>query len=85
MIECFNITKTSMIPATAGVKALTKKDVPQHPKEAEEMREIPYREVVGSLIWAVITPRCDIVSTTMVVTKFSDTPGISPWKAVTTT
>lgn len=42
----FEINKTTMVPATAAVKPLSKEDGPQTAEEREEMHGIPYREAV---------------------------------------
>ena len=47
--ESFEIDKTTMVPATTGVKPLSKEHGPKTPKEKEEMTKIPYREAVGNL------------------------------------
>ena len=53
----FGITKTNTIPSAAWGKTLSKMDGPQTDAEAYEMRQVPYREVVGALMWAeTMTP-----------------------------
>ena len=46
----FGIDKTAIVPATAGVKSLSKEHDPKSPGKKEEMTEIPYREAVGELM-----------------------------------
>ena len=58
--ERFGIDKTSVIPAAAGTKPLSKADGPQTEAEIEEMRGVPYREAVGALIWVATMTRPDL-------------------------
>ena len=48
--ERFGIDKTAMVPATAGVKMLSKEYGPKPPEEKEKMTNILYREVVGEFM-----------------------------------
>ena len=79
--ERFGVTKTSAIPSAAGGKALSKSDGPQTDAEAEEMRRIPYREIVGALMWAATMTRPDISFAAHQLAKFNDNPGLSHWRA----
>ena len=46
------------------------------------MRNIPYREAVGSLIYATMGTRPDIAFTTSTVAQYSDNLGWKHWEAV---
>ena len=48
--EPFGNDKIAMVPATAGVKPLSKEHGPKSPEEKEEMTKIPYREAVRALV-----------------------------------
>ena len=50
--------------------------------EKEAMRNIPYREVIGSLLWLSLGTRPDITYAVSQVAKFSANPGPEHWKAV---
>ena len=73
--ERFGITKTSAIPSAAGEKALSKEDSPQTDAEAEEMRQVPYREAVGALKGAATMTRPDLSYAAYQLAKFNDNPG----------
>lgn len=61
---------------------LTNSQSPQTPQEAAVMRDKPYREAVGSLMYASLGTRPDIAYAVSIVSRFSDNPGIAHWNAV---
>ena len=67
MASKFNVEKTSTTPKAAGEKLLSKEDALQAEAETEEMRVNPYREAVGTLMWAAT------------MTRFNDNPGPVHW------
>ena len=48
--ERFGMDKTTIVPATAGVKPLSKEHGPKTSEEKEGTTKVPYREAVGVLI-----------------------------------
>ena len=73
--------KPANTPAALGIH-LTKQDAPQTSQEAMEMKAVPYRSAVGSLLYASIRTRPDIASAVRAVAKFSSNPGKKHWTAV---
>jgi hypothetical protein len=63
------------LPLTASMS-------PQQQKENEEMKNIPYKEAVGALLYLSTTTRPDISYAVGQVAKFSQNHGIQHWKAV---
>ena len=55
---------------------------PQTTAEAAEMRNVPYREAVGSLMYASLGTRPDITYAVSILARFSDNPGRAHWEAV---
>ena len=47
-----------------------------------QMKSIPYREAIGSLLWLVAGTRAGIAFTVQTCAKFSCKPNIKHWKAV---
>lgn len=45
------------------------------------MKQVPYREAIGSLMWAAIGTRPDIAFPVGNLSKFLDNPGIAHWEA----
>ena len=71
----FIVEKTSTTPAAAGLKPLSKDDVPQTEAETEEMRVTPYRKAVGALMWAATMTRPDVAYAGHQLETFNDNPG----------
>lgn len=61
---------------------LTKSQSPQSPQEVEIMKSKPYREAVGSLMYAATGTRPDIAYAVSIVSKFLENPGMAHWNAV---
>lgn len=69
------------ILSAAGRKALSKVDRPQTDAEVNEIRQVPYWEVVGALVWAATITRPDMSYAAQQLAKFSENPGSAHWKA----
>jgi ribonuclease HI len=69
---------TPMIPGAI----YSKKDVPASPEESVRMKNTPYREAVGSLMYAAIATRPDIAYAVSALSQFLDNPGNAHWQAV---
>jgi transposase InsO family protein len=69
---------TPMLP---GLK-LSTEQCPKSPEEKEEMKNIPYINAVGSLLYLALLTRPDIAYATSVLARFNSNPGIGHWKAV---
>jgi len=57
----------------------------QSPKTTQEfakMKDKPYREAVGSLMYVLLGTRPDITYTVSVLSKYADNPGLVHWNAV---
>ena len=50
--------------------------------DIEYMKELPYREAIGSLLWLSMGTRPDITYAVSQVAKFNSEPGPQHWKAV---
>jgi hypothetical protein len=61
---------------------LTKEQSPTTTEEFAAMRDIPYREAVGSLMYAALGTRPDIAYAVHLVARFSNNPGKAHWEAV---
>jgi transposase InsO family protein len=82
ILERFNMVDCKPVdcPIASGQK-LTKAMCPS-PGEEPEMKEVPYRSAVGSLIYLVTGTRPDIAVATGEVAKFCENPGRQHWAAV---
>ncbi|OJT10146.1 Retrovirus-related Pol polyprotein from transposon TNT 1-94 [Trametes pubescens] len=62
--------------------ALTVAQSPSTPAEIGTMRDVPYHEAVGSLMYTSLGMRPDITYTISILSHFSDNPGCMHWDAV---
>lgn len=61
---------------------LTTAQAPSTTKETAMMRNVPYHEAVGSLMYASLGTRPDITYAVQTVSRFSKNPGLAHWEAV---
>jgi hypothetical protein len=48
--------------------------------EALQMSTLPYRELIGSLLWISNGTRPDIAFAVNTLSKFTNTPGLTHWR-----
>jgi hypothetical protein len=65
------------IPLSCGVN-LSKS---QSPEETEEVPDVPYRQVIGSLMYLMVSTRPDIAASIQILSRFSSNPGLTHWSA----
>ena len=77
------------IPTGKGVRTpmrhsleLTREQCPQSVEEEEEMQDVPYRSVIGKLMYFQHALRLDISHSTTLCARFMDKPGLPHWEAV---
>jgi hypothetical protein len=68
-------------PMDTSIK-LTKDMEPQTEQEKLEMKKVPYRSAVGSLMYAMVGTRPDIAAAVGVVSRHLENPGQAHWAAV---
>jgi transposase InsO family protein len=77
----FNDLKPSAMPIDPSAP-LSKSQSPTKLEDINKMRNVPYREAIGSLMYAAMGTRPDIAFATSTVAQFSDNPGWAHWEAV---
>ncbi|KDR64888.1 hypothetical protein GALMADRAFT_82558 [Galerina marginata CBS 339.88] len=77
----FEDLKPVSIPMDPNVR-LTSDQSPSTTQEFARMRDIPYHEAVGSLMYASLGTRPDITYAVQAVSRFASKPGIAHWDAV---
>jgi hypothetical protein len=60
---------------------LSKTQSPTSIRDIIEMKKIPYREAIGSLMWASMGTRPDITFAVALLSQFSENPGAIHWEA----
>jgi hypothetical protein len=61
---------------------LSKNQSPSKLEDVAKMKNVPYREAIGSLMYAAMGTRPDIAFATSTVAQFCDNPGWVHWEAV---
>ena len=59
----------------------SKKDSPSTPDEVTRMKNTPYREAIGSLMYAAVATRPDIAYAVSTLSQFLNNPGVLHWEA----
>ena len=77
----FSDLKPLSIPMDLNIQ-LSRNQAPSSPTEAMRMKHIPYRATVSSLMHLAVGTRPDIAFTILMVTQFSNEPGMVHWEAV---
>ena len=67
-------------PITPGT-VLSKADSPIDDTEMVHMSKTPYREAIGSLMYAAVTTRPDIAFVVLALSQFLENPGEVHWEA----
>jgi hypothetical protein len=73
--------KPSSTPIEPSIPLLRSQS-PSKLEDIAKMKNVPYREAVGSLMYAAMGTRPDIAFATSTVAQFSDNPGWIHWEAV---
>ena len=77
----FNDLKPLAIPINPSI-LLSKTQGPSKLEDIARMKNVPYREAVGSLMYTAMGTRPDIALATSTVAQFCDNPGWVHWEAV---
>ena len=80
-MDRMKVTKPCKIPASPD-KMLTKDMCPTDPEETARMALVPYKSVVGQLLYISITARPDISTAVSACGRYSHNPGQQHWDAV---
>jgi len=83
IIACYGFQdlKPVSIPMDPNVR-LTSAQSPTTTQEFARMRDVPYHEAVGSLMYAALGTRPDIAYAVQTVSRFSSKPGLDHWEAM---
>ena len=83
LLKRFNMNSCSphTTPLPHGL-SLSIKDYPANPTEVEEMKNIPYREALGSLMWMQVATQPDLSFSVNLLARFAHNPGKAHWNAL---
>ena len=69
------------VPVTMGIK-LSSSQCPTSPSKMEEMSQVPYQSLVGSLMYAMVCTRLDISQAVRVLSCYMSNLGRAHWDTV---
>ena len=83
VVKRFNLESASPLqtPIDPSVH-LSKDQSPATPRQFDDMRNVPYREAVGSLMYAAIGTRPDITYAVTALSQYLQNPGRAHWEQV---
>lgn len=83
ILKKFNMEECNPVKTPLDVnQKLTKNLGPEDKSEANAMKSIPYKEALGSLIYAYLATRPDLGCAIIILGSFAENPGKSHWNAV---
>ena len=77
-LEDVKAQATPMVPGAV----FSRGDSPSSPSDMDRMRKVPYREAIGSLMYASVATRPDISFAVSMLSQFLDNPGDAHWIGV---
>lgn len=63
-------------------QVLTKEMAPKNDVKTSEMKNVPYKEALGSLMYAYLVTRMDLGCAVSTLSAFAENPGKSHWNAL---
>nr|XP_033509720.1 secreted RxLR effector protein 161-like [Nicotiana tomentosiformis] len=83
VLERFNMQDSSPVetPISKG-HTLGSQMCPKTPEETERMSRVPYRSIIGSLMYAMVCTRPDICQAVGLVSRYQTDSGLAHWQAV---
>ena len=81
ILKRFKMNNCKPISTPATTDRLSKKDAPQTTEERKEMKTVPYRSLVGSLLFLTTATRPDIAVAVSEVARHMSDPGPKHWQA----
>jgi hypothetical protein len=76
-----NDAKPRSTPLPAGL-TLSADDSPKNRDELDDMKNVPYRQALGSLMWLQVATRPDLSYAVNLLSRFANNPGRKHWEAL---
>ena len=81
VVKRFNLTSATPLQTPIDPSAqLSKDQSPSTPHQYDDMRNVPYREAIGSLMYAAIGTRPDITYAVTALSQYLQNPGRPHWE-----
>jgi hypothetical protein len=81
MVDKYDSTSERSVRNPMTDTKLTKEMCPQTEDEINKMKNVPYRNLVGALLYAAMMTRPDIAVAVHELSKFMQNPGMDHWRA----
>ena len=81
IVERFNMSSCHPVHTPLDASPPTHEDCPVTEEDKRAMMDKPFRQAVGSLMYAMLGSRPHIAKAVQVVSQFGNNPGIRHWKA----
>ena len=78
---CMEACKGVSIPLSPTTHC-SKEQSPTSDEDKEFMKTIPYRQVVGSLMYLMVSTRPDLADHVQILSRYGSYPGVTHWKGV---
>jgi hypothetical protein len=83
LVERFGLSKAHSQPTPAASSVIVGAAMsPRTVEEYEQMKNVPYREAVGALLYCSTMTRPDIANAVRIAARYCDKPGPGHWAAV---
>ena len=83
ILEQFNLKSTNPLSTPLDPHhRLSLTQCPDTPRQYKDMKDIPYREVIGSLMYAALGTRLDIMFAVTFLSQFMQNPSGPHWEEV---
>ncbi len=84
ILKSFNMENCKLVatPLEASSK-LCKPLTTRTPEEIDAMKGVPYRELVGSLVYVMVATRPDLSNAVSIISQFMQDPSLEHWVAAT--
>ena len=81
VVKRFNLSSASPLRTPIDPNAqLSKDQCPSTPQQIDDMQKVPYREAIGSLMYAAIGTRPDITYAVTALSQYLQDPGRAHWE-----
>ena len=81
VLDVYNMTNCNKSDTPESSIKLLARDCPTTAKEKQDMKQIPYRGIVGAVIYTAASVRPDISHAANMVSRFQENPGKIHWQA----
>jgi hypothetical protein len=82
ILEKFGLSNSKPVSTPMSTEVLSAAMCPKTPDEFKSMKNVPYRQAVGSIMYLAVSTRPDIAKAVSSVSKYLENPGQKHWNSV---